>query len=124
MVGLTQKQQEDLNFAILEYLQKQKFEQTAQAFAQEASVDFQGYLKTSTTPPSLLKDVLERKWTSIARLKKQVMDLEKNCKQLKESNEQFQGDIAALQKAIANGGGSELAHLTSAKFGQGEQEDT
>jgi len=121
-VGLNPKQQEDLNFAILEYLQKQKFEQSAQAFAQEASVDFQGYLKTSTTPPSLLKDVLERKWTSIARLKKQVMDLERNCKQLKESNDQFQGDIAALQKALANGGGAELAHLTSNKSGKGDDD--
>jgi len=51
-------------------------------------VDYEGYLKTSTTPSSLLKDILERKWTSIARLKKQVMDLERQCKQLTETNEQ------------------------------------
>lgn len=66
---------------------KQKYEASADAFAREASVDYEGYLKTSTTPSSLLKDILERKWTSIARLKKQVMDLERQCKQLAETNE-------------------------------------
>jgi len=40
-------------------------------------VDYEGYLKASNVPSSLLKDILERKWNSIARLKKQVMDLEK-----------------------------------------------
>ena len=70
MVGLTPKQQEDLNFAIQEYLVKSKFSDSAEAFAREAGVDYEGYLKTSTTPSSLLKDILERKWTSIARLKK------------------------------------------------------
>ena len=70
MVGLTPKQAEDLNFAIQEYLLKHKYAEAAAAFAREANVDFEGYLKSSTTPSSLLKDVLERKWTSIARLKK------------------------------------------------------
>ena len=87
-MGLTSKQQEDINFAIFEYLQKQGYNQSLQSFEVEAGVDFDGYLKTTTTPSSLLKDVLERKWTSIARLKKQVMDLERQCKQLKETNEQ------------------------------------
>jgi hypothetical protein len=49
---------------------KQKFTDSAEAFAREAAVDYEGYLKTSSTPSSLLKDILERKWTSIARLKK------------------------------------------------------
>ena len=89
MVGLTPKQQEDLNFAIQEYLLKSNFSESAAAFAKEANVDYEGYLKNSSTPPQLLKDVLERKWTSIARLKKQVMDLEKNLKQLQETNEQL-----------------------------------
>lgn len=70
MVGLTPKQQEDLNFAIQEYLVKSKFVDSAAAFGREAGVDYEGYLKNSTTPSSLLKDILERKWTSIARLKK------------------------------------------------------
>lgn len=32
-----------------------------------------------------MKDLLEKKWTSVVRLKKQVMELEKQNKQLKES---------------------------------------
>ena len=59
---------------------KQKYSESAESFAREAGVDYDGYLKNSNTPSSLLKDILERKWTSIARLKKQVMDLERQCK--------------------------------------------
>ena len=70
MVGLTPKQTEELNFAIYEYLVKKKYEESAAAFSKEASVDYEGYLKTSSLPASLLKDVLERKWTSISKLKK------------------------------------------------------
>lgn len=32
-----------------------------------------------------MKDILENKWTTIVKMKKQVMDLEKQNKQLKES---------------------------------------
>ena len=49
---------------------KYKYNESAAVFAKEAGVDFEGYLKASSTPASLLKDILERKWTSIARLKK------------------------------------------------------
>jgi hypothetical protein len=79
-MGLTTKQQEDINFAIQEYLLKLGYTKSAEAFAQESQLDYQGYLKSSNTPASLLKDVLERKWTSIARLKKQVIELERQCK--------------------------------------------
>ena len=68
--NLTSKQKDDINFAILEYLMKYKFEQSIAAFGQESGIDYEGYLKSSTSPASLLKDVLERKWTSISRLKK------------------------------------------------------
>jgi len=66
---------------------KYKFEQSIAAFGQEAGINYDEYLKNATQPSSLLKDVLERKWHSIARLKKQVLELEKNCKQLREINE-------------------------------------
>lgn len=56
------------------------YTKSAQAFAQESQLDYEAYLKSSSTPASLLKDVLERKWTSIARLKKQVIELERQCK--------------------------------------------
>lgn len=58
------------------------YKKSADEFSEESQLDYEGYLKNSTTPAQLLKDVLERKWTSIARLKKQVMDLERQCKQL------------------------------------------
>lgn len=103
MVGLTPNQQVDLNFAICEYLLKSKYSESAATFTREASVDFEGYLKASNTPAALQKDILERKWTSIARLKKQVMDLERQCKQLTETNEQHQLDIQTMEK---NGGKS------------------
>ena len=77
MVALTPKQREDLNFAIQEYLMKNKFENSAQAFAQEANVDYEGYIKNSTTNLVMLKDILERKWNSIAKMKKKETDLEK-----------------------------------------------
>jgi hypothetical protein len=56
---------------------KNKYTEFAACFSKEAQVDYEGYLKASNVPSSLSKDILERKWNSIARLKKQVMDLEK-----------------------------------------------
>jgi hypothetical protein len=56
---------------------KYKYTESAALFSKEAQVDYEGYLKASNTPSSLLKDILERKWNSIARLKKQVIDLER-----------------------------------------------
>ena len=52
-----------------------------------------------------MKDVLERKWTSISRLKKQVMELEKTNKQLQEMNEQNQIDMQNMEKDFKNNGG-------------------
>ena len=72
---------------------KYKFEQTIAAFSQESGLVYDEYLKNTTQPASLLKDVLERKWTSISRLKKQVLELEKNLKQQREINEQNQIDM-------------------------------
>ena len=83
MVGLTSKQRDELNSAILEYLVKNKFEQSAQHFANEASVAKDTKDNSSS---SVMKDILEKKWTSIVKLKKQVMELEKLNKELKEHN--------------------------------------
>lgn len=84
MVGLTSKQKEELNHAIHEYLVKNKFLQSAQIFAEETGIDADGGLQNSSASGTLIKDVLEKKWTSVAKLKKQVMELEKQNKQLKE----------------------------------------
>lgn len=39
MVGLTTKQKEELNSAILEYLKKNKFTNAAELFAEEAAIN-------------------------------------------------------------------------------------
>jgi hypothetical protein len=88
-------------------LLKQGYTKSAEAFASEAKVDFEAYLKTTSTPASLLKDILERKWTSIARLKKQVMELEKQCKQQKETIDQNAIDIQNMEKGIIKPGAKE-----------------
>ena len=51
MVGLTPAQKKDVNFAILEYMMKNKYEESVKVFATEAEVDYEGYLKESTSPP-------------------------------------------------------------------------
>ena len=71
---LTAKQKEELNSAILEYLQKNKYILAAEQFAKEADVK---YADESTSSSSAMKDILEKKWTSLVKLKKQVMELEK-----------------------------------------------
>lgn len=77
MVGLTSKQQEDMNFAIYEYLVKQKYEESAFNFQKEAGVvtDGQTEASKSTGKMATPKNLLEIKWTSIARLKKENIEL-------------------------------------------------
>lgn len=78
MVGLTSKQRDELNVAIHEYLVKNKFTTSAQIFAEEAGLDDDDSSKNGKASSGLgIKDVLEKKWTSVAKLKKQVMELEK-----------------------------------------------
>jgi platelet-activating factor acetylhydrolase IB subunit alpha len=43
-------------------------------------------VKIDSKKSDLKKDLLEKKWTSVVRLKKQVMELEKMNKQLKEES--------------------------------------
>lgn len=84
MAGLTSKQKDELNHAIHEYLVKSKFAQSAELFANEVGISTDESGKPSTASTSLIKDVLEKKWSSLAKLKKQVMELEKQNKHLKE----------------------------------------
>jgi hypothetical protein len=78
MVGLTSKQREELNNAIHEYLVKNRFTQSAQIFAEETGILEEDSARNSKSVSStLIKDVLEKKWTSVAKLKKQVMELER-----------------------------------------------
>lgn len=53
-----------------------------------------------------MKDLLEKKWTSVVRLKKQVMELEKQNKQLRESQlTEGYNDLDTLKKRSVFGEG-------------------
>lgn len=65
---------------MLEYLLKQGYQESAEKFKEEANV------KAVEEKSAAHKDLLEKKWTSVVRLKKQVMELEKLNKQLKEES--------------------------------------
>eukprot|EP01132_Coremiostelium_polycephalum_P000700 gene700-863_t len=71
---LTSKQKEELNGAILDYLESSGFSQTLIEFQKEASVELD--------PKK--KGLLEKKWTSVIRLQKKVLDLEAKTAQLEE----------------------------------------
>ena len=53
--------------AIHEYLVKHKFNQAAAILAEESGIQV-----SNGATGSLLKDILERKWSSVAKLKKEV----------------------------------------------------
>jgi platelet-activating factor acetylhydrolase IB subunit alpha len=82
---LTERQKTDLHSAILDYLVSEggSFEKTAQAFREECGI---------SEPDEKSKGLLEKKWTSVVRLQKRVMELE--------------AQNAALQSAKANGVGA------------------
>ena len=83
-MGLTTKQKEELNQAIYEYLVKNKYIGAAQVFAEESKIKSDGGMSNGSASGSVLKDILERKWTSLAKLKKDVDELTKQNKLLKE----------------------------------------
>lgn len=56
--------------AIHEYLTKNKLLQSAQIFAEETGLAVDGGSGNNGSTGSLIKDVLEKKWTSVAKLKK------------------------------------------------------
>ena len=74
MVGLTPKQKEELNIAILEYLTKNQFARSVEFFMQEANIQSPdssgGTQNTNSRGGALTKDILENKWTTVVKLKK------------------------------------------------------
>jgi platelet-activating factor acetylhydrolase IB subunit alpha len=66
---LTERQKKDLNVAIWEYLlaEGDTFSRTIHAFKEEAQI---------TDEPDVSRCLLEKKWTSVVRLQKQVLDLQ------------------------------------------------
>ena len=80
MLGLTNKQKDDLNEAIMEYLVKHNYKYAAEGFSKDIDMK----IPEISNERGIRKDVLEKKWTSIVKLKKKTMDLEKQIKILKE----------------------------------------
>jgi len=72
---LTNKQKEELNKAILDYLKTSNLTATAEVFQKETEIEELDPKKTG---------LLEKKWTSVIRLQKKVMDLETKVSQLQE----------------------------------------
>eukprot|EP01095_Lingulamoeba_sp_RSL-Kostka_P011113 TRINITY_DN4152_c0_g1_i1.p1 TRINITY_DN4152_c0_g1~~TRINITY_DN4152_c0_g1_i1.p1 ORF type:complete len:406 (+),score=132.85 TRINITY_DN4152_c0_g1_i1:122-1339(+) len=70
---LTSKQQKSLELAILDYLLKNGYENSANAFQAETGVQEDEIKK---------KGDLERKWTSVLRLQRQILDYESKITQL------------------------------------------
>lgn len=81
---LTSNQRSDLHVAVYEYLSK-NFEGTAEKFSEECSDDLG---RTGS-----MKDVLERKWVSIVRLQKKIVELEATV-------EQLNGELKNVSKMI------------------------
>jgi hypothetical protein len=73
---LTPKQRQELHASIAEYLSQNDFTEACAAFVEKAGIE----VKPSAPGGSLL----EKKWTSVVRLQKRVMDLEAHVKQLEE----------------------------------------
>jgi platelet-activating factor acetylhydrolase IB subunit alpha len=74
---LSNKQREDLHRAILGYLKSTGLESSYEALAKE----------TNLVPEEKHSDMLEKKWTSIIRLQKKIMELEGSSRQLREDLE-------------------------------------
>ena len=67
-MAFTKTDQADMNKAIVEYLYHRGYEDTYNVFIGEAKVD-------TTEDSTRMKNILEKKWKSVARLKKQIMEL-------------------------------------------------
>lgn len=85
---LTERQKKDLHEAMLEYLLSEGtlFSKTIDAFREEAQL---------TTLADSGKGLLEKKWTSVVRLQKKIMELE--------------SQIGALQQQVKSGGSTTAA---------------
>eukprot|EP00124_Ichthyophonus_hoferi_P003191 Ihof_evm5s263 gene=Ihof_evmTU5s263 len=76
---LSGKQQEELHKAIFDYLITNKFNETAKVFQEESMVD-----DLDDITLKRIAGLLEKKWVSVVRLQKKVMDLEQRVGQLTE----------------------------------------
>jgi platelet-activating factor acetylhydrolase IB subunit alpha len=83
-VLLSSKQRDELHHAIADYLQSQGFSETLSKFREESHLE--------DVNNSKYNGLMEKKWTSIIRLQKKVMDLE--------------AKLSDVQKEVLEGGGA------------------
>lgn len=79
-MALSSKQKDELNNSILGYLQKGGFQETYNVFIKE----LESNSFTVSQEDTKFQDLLEKKWTSVLRLQKKVMELESKLKQWEE----------------------------------------
>ncbi|KAF9020225.1 dynein regulator [Hymenopellis radicata] len=77
---LSERQRDDLHKSILDYLNTGGFSKTFEQFKQELPSDFQPDLGQSSS------GLLVKKWTSVIRMQKKIMDLESRLAQALEDN--------------------------------------
>lgn len=92
---LTDRQREDLHVSILEYLQSASFSSAAAAFQSEAEIP-------AASVASARGGLLAKKWTSVIRLQKKIMDLEAQVSRLNEDLKSGKG----ISRPGAGGSGS------------------
>ncbi|KAI0075257.1 miller-Dieker lissencephaly protein [Panus rudis PR-1116 ss-1] len=88
---LSDRQKEELHKSILEYLHANNFNDAFNSLKSEAAVDY------TPDPKSKYSGLLEKKWTSVIRLQKKIMDLENRNATLQEELSLSPAKRAALQ---------------------------
>jgi platelet-activating factor acetylhydrolase IB subunit alpha len=88
---MTNKQRGDLHLAVHEYLLSMGYNQAAQHLAQEAALPSAEGASTAAGKVGLL----EKKWTSVIRLQKKVMDLEAKVESMGKDSSQQMTNVAS-----------------------------
>ncbi|CDO73623.1 hypothetical protein BN946_scf185014.g93, partial [Trametes cinnabarina] len=88
---LSERQKEELQKSILEYLHANNFTDAFNALKKETGIDY------TPDPKAKYAGLLEKKWTSVIRLQKKIMDLENRNAALQEELSLSPAKRAALQ---------------------------
>lgn len=91
-MALTDKEKEDINRAIYEYLVNQGFEKTADTFKDECPS------QVARSVPSEQPNILARKWVTIVSLNKKILQLEQENAVFKEELK----SVSVMKKTTAN----------------------
>ncbi|KAI0345250.1 dynein regulator [Trametopsis cervina] len=78
-ITLTERQKDDLNKSILEYLQSNGFNNAVHALREDLGLP--DTVPDSTSPP---RQLLERKWISVVRMQKKMNEMERNIASLQQ----------------------------------------